>query len=575
MSINQSKSSKSSIVNRQSSIPYDAIIIGSGATGGWAAKDLCEAGLNVAVIEAGRKLDPEKDFTEHKWPFDLPFRGFGQPGVIAREQVSSVTVATEYNRHMYVLDKEHPYTTPPDKPFDWVRSRQVGGRSIVWGRQSYRLSDYDFKAASHDGYGEDWPIGYKDLAPYYDRVEGFIGISGRAENLPQLPDGRFLPPMNLTCAEQILKKAVDGFGDRKLTIGRTAILTQNHMGRAKCHWCGHCSRGCTTGSYYSSPASTLPAAEATGRMTLITNAVASHIVVDNNGKARGVHYFDRETQASREVFGKVILVCAATLESTRLLLNSKSRFHPAGLGNSHDVLGRYLMDHTIRVGAGGILSLGRGAVTSWDDGRANGIYIPRFRNLTTRRKDYIRGWGYQGSGTRGMFPAHARSTSGFGSEFKKAVKNNWPYSVGIGGWGEMLARRENFVTLSKEVRDRWGIPALHIDCTHSDNELKMAVDILESAKEMLRTAGVEITYENAKLAAPGVCIHEMGTCRMGSDPRTSMLNSWNQMWEVKNVFVTDGSSFTSSGCVNPTLTMMALTARACARIVDELRRGNI
>ena len=575
MRINQPKSLKSSIVNRKSSIPYDAIVIGSGATGGWAAKDLCEAGLNVAVIEAGRKLDPEKDFTEHKWPFDLPFRGFGQPGVIAREQVSSITVATEYNRHMYVLDKEHPYTTPPDKPFDWVRSRQVGGRSIVWGRQSYRLSDYDFKAATHDGYGEDWPISYKDLAPYYDRVEAFIGISGRAENLPQLPDGRFLPPMNLTCAEQILKKAVDGFGDRKLTIGRTAILTQNHMGRAKCHWCGHCSRGCTTGSYYSSPASTLPAAEATGRMTLITNAVASHIVVDNNGKARGVHYFDRETQASREVFGKVILVCAATLESTRLLLNSKTRFHPAGLGNSHDVLGRYLMDHTIRVGAGGILHIGRGAVASWDDGRANGIYIPRFRNLTTRRKDYIRGWGYQGSGMRGMFPAHARNTSGFGSEFKKAVKNNWPYSVGIGGWGEMLARPGNLVTLSKEVRDRWGIPALHIDCAHSDNELKMAGDILESAKEMLHAAGVEITYENSKLAAPGVCIHEMGTCRMGSDPKTSMLNAWNQMWEVKNVFVTDGSSFTSSGCVNPTLTMMALTARACARIVEELRRGSL
>ena len=575
MSINQSKSLKSSIVNRQSSIPYDAIIIGSGATGGWAAKDLCEAGLNVAVIEAGRKLDPDKDFTEHKWPFDLPFRGFGQPGVIMREQLSSATVANEYNRHMYVLDKEHPYTTPPDKPFDWVRSRQVGGRSIVWGRQSYRLSDYDFKAATHDGYGEDWPIAYKDLAPYYDKVEAFIGISGRAENLPQLPDGRFLPPMNLTCAEQLLKKAVDGFGDRKLTIGRTAILTQNHMGRAKCHWCGHCSRGCTTGSYYSSPASTLPAAEATGRMTLITNAVASHIVVDNNGKARGVHYFDRETQASREVFGKVILVCAATLESTRLLLNSKSRFHPAGLGNSHDVLGRYLMDHTIRVGAGGILHVGRGPVSSWDDGRANGIYIPRFRNLTTRRKDYIRGWGYQGSGTRGMFPSHARITSGFGAEFKKAVKNNWPYSVGIGGWGEMLARRENFVTLNKEVRDRWGIPALHIDCVHSDNELKMAADILESAKEMLHAAGVEITFENSKLAAPGVCIHEMGTCRMGSDPKTSMLNAWNQMWEVKNVFVTDGSSFTSSGCVNPTLTMMALTARACSRIVDELRRGSL
>src|SRR5213593_1489060 len=295
------------------------------------------------------------------------------------------------------------------------------------------MSDYDFKAASRDGYGEDWPISYADLAPYYDKVESFIGVSGSLESLPQLPDGKFLPPMKLTCAETVLKKAVDRFGDRRLIIGRTAILTANHNGRAKCHWCGHCARGCSTGSYYSSPASTLPAAEATGRMTLVTNAVASHIVADKDGKARGVHYFDRESRASREVFGKVIVVCASTLESTRLLLNSKSTIYPAGLGNTHDVLGRYLMDHTIRVGAGGILPIGRGAVTSWDDGRANGIYIPRFRNLTTRRKDYIRGWGYQGSGTRGMFPSQAHATPGFGPEFKKAVKNNWPYAVGIGG----------------------------------------------------------------------------------------------------------------------------------------------
>lgn len=554
---------------------YDAVVVGSGATGGMAAKELCQAGLKVAVLEAGRKLDPETDFTEHKWPFDLPYRGLGQPGLIEREQRSSITVANEYNRHLYVLDSEHPYTTPPDKPFDWIRSRQVGGRSIVWGRQSYRMSDYDFKAASHDGYGEDWPIGYADLEPYYDKVESFIGVSGSLEKMPQLPDGKFLPPMNFTCAERILKKAVDRFGDRRMIIGRTAILTENHNGRAKCHWCGHCARGCGTGSYYSSPASTLPAAEATGRLTLIPNAVASHIVLEKNGKARGVHYFDRETFASREALGRVVILCASTLESTRLLLNSRSSRHPEGLGNSHGVLGRYLMDHTIRVGAGGILHLARGAVDTWDDGRANGIYIPRFRNLATRRKDYIRGWGYQGSGMRRMFPDHARALPGFGAEYKRAVKNNWPYSVGIGGWGEMLARRENHVTLDKEVRDRWGIPALHIACSHSENELKMAEDIIESALEMLHAAGVEITYQNRKPSAPGVCIHEMGTCRMGSDPKISMLNKWNQMWEVKNVFVTDGASFTSSGCVNPTITMMALTARACAYIADEMRRGDL
>jgi choline dehydrogenase-like flavoprotein len=554
---------------------FDAIVVGSGATGGMAAKELCEAGLRVAVVEAGRKLDPEKDFAEHKWPFDLPFRGFGQPGVIAREQRSAVTVANEYNRHLYVSDKDNPYTTPPGKPFDWVRARQVGGRSIVWGRQSYRMSDFDFKAASRDGYGEDWPISYQDLAPYYDRVESFIGVSGSTEGLPQLPDGKFLPPMKLTCAEHVLKKAVDRFGDRRLIIGRSAILTADHKGRARCHWCGHCDRGCSTGSYYSSPASTLPAAEATGKLTLVTDAVVSHVVVDSNGRARGVHYFDRATRASRELFGRVILMCASTLESTRLLLNSRSRQHAAGLGNNHDVLGRYLMDHTIGVGAGGILHVAKGPVRSWDDGRANGIYIPRFRNIASARKDYLRGWGYQGSGRRGMFPAHAHAAPGFGAELKKAVKNNWPYAVGIGGWGEMLARRDNFVALDPDVRDRWGVPALHISCTHGENELSMARDILESAKEMLHAAGVELTYQNATPRAPGVCIHEIGTCRMGSDPKTSMLNKWNQLWEVKNVFVTDGASFTSSGCVNPTMTMMALTARACAYIVEQMRTRNL
>jgi choline dehydrogenase-like flavoprotein len=372
-----------------------------------------------------------------------------------------------------------------------------------------------------------------------------------------------------------LKKAVDRFADRRLIIGRSAILTADHRGRARCHWCGHCDRGCSTGSYYSSPASTLPAAAATGRLTLVADAVASHVVVDANGRPRGVHYFDRQTRASREVSGRVIVLCASTLESTRLLLNSRSRFHPEGLGNTHGVLGRYLMDHTIGVGAGGILALGRNAALAWDDGRANGIYIPRFRNLETPRQDYLRGWGYQGSGMRRMFPAHAAATPGFGAEFKKAVKNNWPFSVGIGGWGEMLPRRENYVALDPKVVDPWGIPALHIACAHSDNELRMAVDIVESAKEMLQAAGVELTYENPRPKAPGVCIHEMGTCRMGSDPKTSMLNRWNQLWKVKNVFVTDGASFTSSGCVNPTLTMMALTARACAYIAEEMRRSNL
>ncbi len=554
---------------------YDAIVIGSGCVGGWAAKELCEGGMQTAVLEVGRTLDPEKDFTEHHWPYDMPFRGFGQPGVIAKEQWSTAGFASEYNAHLFVKDAEVPYTFPRDKPFQWVRSRQVGGRSITWGRQSYRYSNYDFNAASHDGYGDDWPIRYEDLAPYYDKVEDFVGISGRAEGWEALPDGHFLPPMNFTCAEAVLKKAVDGFGDRVMTIGRTAILTRDHNGRLACHYCGHCSRGCSTGSYYSSPASTLPAARKTRRMTLVPNAVAREILVDGNGKPNGVSYVHRVTKQEHRVYGKVIVVCASALESTRLLLLSKSRFHPAGLGNSSGVLGRYLMDHTIGVGAGGWLPALAGRPTEWDDGRVNGLYIPRYRNLKTRHPNYIRGWGHQGGGARGMFPNHARNGVDFGSALKQRVRNHWVYPIGLGCWGEMLARWDNYVEIDPNVKDAWGIPALHIVCSHGDNELKMAEDMVESSLEMLHKAGAEITYVNRKPRLPGACIHEMGTCRMGADPKKSVLNKWNQSWDCKNLFVTDASCFTSSACANPTLTAMAITARAAGYIVDQFRQGNL
>ena len=554
---------------------YDAIVIGSGAVGGWAAKELAEGGMEIAVLEAGRHLDPEKDFTEHTWPYELPFRGFGQPGRVSKEQWSAASVASEYNSHLYVKDAECPYTFPKDKPFEWVRSRQVGGRSIVWGRQSYRYSNYDFKAASHDGYGEDWPTSYEDLEPYYDKVEDFIGVSGTVEGLPQLPDGKFLPGMALTCAERVFKKVVDRFGDRRLIIGRTAILTKDHRGRLACHWCGHCSRGCSTGSYYSSPASTLPAATKTGKMTLVPNAIAREILVDEDGKPNGVSYVHRLTKQEYRLYGKVIVLCASTLESARLLLLSKSRFHPNGLGNSSGVLGHYLMDHTIRAGAAGYLRSLAGKPDMWDDGRANGIYIPRFRNLKTRHPKYIRGWGYQGAAARGLFPGHARQGADFGSAFKKEVRERWPYSISIGGWGEMLARYDNYVEINNDVKDAWGIPALHIVCSHGDNELKMAEDIVESALEMLHAVGAEITFVNRKLANPGHCIHEMGTCRMGADPKTSVLNKWNQSWDCKNLFVTDASCFTSSGCANPTLTAMAITALACDYILEQYRLGSL
>ena len=560
---------------------YDAVIVGSGATGGYAAKELAEKGMRVIVLEAGRKLDPGKDFREHTWPYEVPYRGTVNQQYLFRERQkvqSRCYACNEFGRHFFVDDVDNPYTTPDGRPFDWIRGRHVGGRSITWGRQSYRLSDYEFKAASRDGYGEDWPFSYAELAPYYDRVERFVGISGAYENLPQLPDGKFQPAMKMTCAEHLLKKAVESrWKDRRVTIGRAAILTQALGGRAKCHFCGHCDRGCTTGSYFSSPASTLPAAAKTGRMTLRPNAVASHIIVDRNtGKAKGVAFIDQITRASQEVFGKVIVLCASTIESTRLLLNSATREHPTGLGNSSGALGHYLMDHFYGIGVGGLVPAVKNYGYNFDDGRANGIYIPKFRNIGERHPKFIRGYGMQGSAQRGMLPPNLKSIPGFGQEFKKIVREDKSAApFGIGAWGEMLPRFDNRVTINKDKKDAWGIPTVHIDCTHGDNERVMAKDAVESIQEMAQEAGFEVTRVNSVPAAPGLCIHEVGTARMGDDPKKSVLNKFNQSWEVKNLFVTDGACFVSQGCQNPTLTMMAITVRACDYIVEEHRKGNL
>jgi len=560
---------------------YDAIVVGSGATGGWAAKELTEKGMRVLVLEAGRQLDPMKDFTEHAWPYDLKYRGT-QPNTTVygkRQPIQSRCYACdEYGQQFFVDDIDNPYTTPEGKPFDWIRGRQVGGRTITWGRQSYRLSDYDLKARTHDGFGEDWPISYAELAPYYDRVEEFVGISGSLESLPQLPDGKFLPPMKLTCGEWLLKRAIEKrWKDRRLTIGRAAILTERHNGRAACHYCGHCDRGCTTFSYFSSPGSTLPAAAKTGRFTLRPNSVASHVIVDTNtGKAKGVACIDQNTRQAFEVFGKVVVLCASTIESTRLLFNSATRQHPNGLGNSSGVLGHYLVDHTYSISIGGLVPSVSNIPYNYDDGRANGFYIPRFRNLTDKQSKYIRGYGIQGSVRRGMLPANIRSIPGFGSEFKALVRDpKGPAPFAMGAFGEMLARFENSVTIDKDKKDAWGIPVVKISCGHSDNEREMARDQLESLKEMAHEAGFEVLRENARLGTPGLCIHELGTARMGNDPKTSVLNKFNQSHEVKNLFVTDGAAFVSSGCQNPTLTMMALTARACDYIIERYKRDEL
>ena len=432
---------------------FDAVIVGSGATGGWVAHQLTEAGLRVAVLEAGRKLDPSVDFHEHKLPHDMPLRGrrYGPRETQDEQPIQKLCYqCDEYTQHLFVKDTEHPYTTPKDRVFTWIRGRHVGGKSIMWARQSYRLSNYDFKAASRDGFGADWPITYEELAPYYDRVERFVGISGQAEGLAQLPDGQFLPPMHMTCGEHLLKKAVaDRFG-RTVTIGRTAVLTANHNGRPQCHYCGPCSRGCTTGSYYSSPASTLPAAAATRRMTLVPNAVVSHVVVDGKGKCKGVYYVDRLTRQQREVFGKLVILCASTLESTRIMLNSRSPLYPAGIANSSGVLGHYLMDHVMGGDAIGVLPV-LNNVPDTRGNRPNGIYIPRFRNIDSKSPAFIRGYGYQGSADYSKW-GHAFAMPGFGASFKKSVKENRPWTINLGGFGECLGAVRELLRARQERR---------------------------------------------------------------------------------------------------------------------------
>jgi choline dehydrogenase-like flavoprotein len=559
---------------------YDAIVVGSGATGGWAAKVLTEKGMTVLVLEAGRQIDPEKDYRMMTWPYELKYRGIRPGSVYAPRQPiqSRCYAANEYGAHLFVDDIDNPYTTPDGKPFWWIRGRQVGGRSLTWGRQSYRLSDYDFKAASRDGFDKDWPFGYADLEPYYAQVEDFAGISGSYEKLPQLPDSNFLPPMAMTCGEKILKRAVESrWKDRNVIIGRAAILTKPHQGRAACHYCGHCDRGCDTHSYFSSNGSTLPAAAKTGRMTLRPNAVVREIIVDTNtGKAKGVRVVNQVTKQDYEEYGKVIVLCASSLESTRILLNSKSRQHPDGLGNSSGVLGAYLMDHMYSISASGYVPELQGMKYDFSDGRANGIYVPRFRNIKDKHPNFIRGYGMQGSVRMGYTFAQARRQPGFGAEFKKFVRE-FPNEIGfgLGAWCEMLPRKENRVTIDPNKVDAWGIPALHIECTHGENERAMAKDALETIREMVDAAGFQTLYASDKPAPPGFCIHEVGTARMGDDRKTSVLNQWNQSWDVKNVFVTDGACFVSQGCQNPTLTMMAITARACDYIAEEFKRQNL
>ena len=551
---------------------YDVIVVGSGATGGWAAKRLAEAGLKVALLEAGRAVTP-REFTEHIPLYQLKYRGRDPEIAKTRPIQQQCYACMEYNYEWFVNDLENPYSTPADRPFTWQRLRVLGGRSLVWGRHSYRLSDVDFKAASRDGYDVDWPISYADLAPYYDIVERYVGISGASEKNEMLPDGQFLPPMKMSCGEVRLRDSMKKSFGRTLTMGRVAILTQPHNGRAPCHYCGPCERGCMTFSYFSSPFTTVKDALKSGNCTLITDAIVSHVDMDGgSNKASGVTFVSRTTKETKQVRGKSVVLCAQALESTRILLNSSTREYPKGLANSSGFLGHYLMDHVVGGGASGTFDDLKADPNANPPHRPTGVYAVRFRNTPASGKhpQFIRGYGYQGS----SMPSFNFDAPGIGAGYKKAVKQG-TYYVSLGGFGESLARFDNFCEIDPNLKDAWGVPALRISMAHGKNEADLMRDAAVSAAEMLETAGAKNIHVTTGTEMPGMAIHEVGTARMGSDPKKSVLNPFSQSHDVSNLVVADGSCFVSSACQNPTLTMMALCVRACDRLIESFRRNEV
>lgn len=557
---------------------YDAIIVGSGITGGWAAKELTEKGLNTLVLEAGRPIVPERDYVEHVPAWELKFRGWDNR--VERQKTQPIQrecyyACDEYSNKFFVSDAENPYTMADGKHFSWIRGRQVGGKSLTWGRQSYRWSDLDFEGNLKDGIAVDWPIRYADISPWYDYVESFAGITGQAEGLSQLPDGKFLPPMEMTCVETDVRDALQKhYGrERILTIGRAAILTQVHNGRAACHYCGVCHRGCITGSYFSSQSSTLPAAMKTGKLTVRPYSVVHSLNFDpNTRRIASVRVIDGQTKAPIEFRGRVVFLCAAALESTRILLNSATTEFPNGLANSSGELGHNLMDHHMGAGASGTMP-GHEDKAPFGN-RPNGIYLPRFQNVKTKHKDFIRGYGYQGGGSREGWERGA-SKVGIGADFKRALRKPGQWSFSIGGFGESLPNHDNYVAIDKTKVDAWGIPVLKINCEFGENEKAMSRDIAIQAAEMLAIAGAKDISVFQELSPPGLAIHEMGTARMGRDPKTSVLNGFNQAHDVKNLFMTDGACMTSNSCVNPSLTYMALTARACDYAVSQMKKNEL
>ncbi len=558
---------------------YDAIVIGSGVAGGWAAKELTEKGLKVLMLERGHALEHVAGYEsamKHPWEFK-----YG--GRITEEQRKTHPFLSrdypygESNASYWFDDEKAPYSEV--KRFDWYRPNIVGGKSIMWGRQSYRLGDLDFEANAKEGIAVDWPIRYKDIAPWYSYVEKFAGISGEKLGLAQLPDGEFLPPMEYNCAETVVKNSIaEKFPGRIMTMGRVANLSkaakpQTDVGRGDCQYRNLCSRGCPYGAYFSTQSATLPAAVKTKRLTLKPDSIVSSITYDENTKkATGVKVIDSNTSQMTEYYAKIVFVCASAMSSTWILLNSMSNRFPNGLGNDNDILGRYLMDHHFRLGASGTLE---GHDDQYFFGRrANGIYVPRYRNIGSDKRDYLRGFGYQGGGSRAGWQRLV-AEMGFGAELKDKAMKPGPWSMGLGGFGETLPYHDNRLYLNKQVLDKWGQPTLTFDAELKENEKKMRVDMMNDAAEMLTAAGLKNVRAYDNVSYLGMAIHEMGTARMGRDPKTSILNGNNQVWEAKNVFVTDGAAMTSASCVNPSLTYMALTARAADFAVKELKKRNL
>ena len=554
---------------------YDAIVVGSGISGGWAAKELTEQGLRVLLLERGKNIEHIKDYVNAtKGPWQYPHRGGRTRAMeLAYPVLQRDYPLNEKNLDWWASEQDSPYTEV--KRFDWYRGYHVGGRSLLWGRQSYRWSHFDFEANAREGVAVDWPIRYADLAPWYDYVERHAGISGSREGLAQLPDGQFQPPMALNCGEEMiagrLRRRFDG--RRRLIPGRTANLTRPLQGRAPCQYRNACWLGCPYGAYFSTQSSTLPAAMATGRLTLKPFAIVTEVLFDRDRKrATGVRVLDAVTEQTTDYTARVIFLCASALNSTWLLLRSATDVWPGGLGSSSGELGHNLMDHHFRLGAQGRLEGLDGKY--YFGSRPTGFYIPRYRNLFGDKRDYLRGFGYQGGASRQGW-SRAVAELGVGGAFKDAMAQPGPWTIGATAFGEMLPNHANRVWIDTSRKDKWGLPVLAIDCAIGENERLMRRDMMNDMAEMLEATGVRQVRTFDREYFPGMGIHEMGTARMGRDPKTSVLNAHNQVWDASNVFVTDGACMTSAACQNPSLTYMALTARAADFAVRELQRRNL